>query len=49
MQWKIINGWYCVTACGLMSTKVRTLREAITWAFVTKVAAKTDLEMGVSK
>lgn len=17
MQWKIINGWYCVTACGL--------------------------------
>ncbi|MFR3778983.1 MAG: hypothetical protein ACLTW6_10140 [Enterobacter sp.] len=27
MQWKIINGWYCVTACGLMSTKCRTLHE----------------------
>ncbi|VFS64084.1 Uncharacterised protein [Kluyvera cryocrescens] len=21
MQWKVINGWYCVTACGLMSWK----------------------------
>ncbi len=31
MQWKIINGWYCVTACGLMSTKCRTLHEAINW------------------
>lgn len=48
MQWKIINGWYCVTACGLMSTKFRTLHEAINWAFVTKMAVKTEMDMGVS-
>ncbi|VDA37175.1 hypothetical protein BANRA_02498 [Klebsiella pneumoniae] len=40
MQWQIINGWYCVTACGLMSWKFRTLPEAISWAFVSKLAAK---------
>ena len=33
MQWKIINGWYCVTACGFMSWK-----EGIKWAFVSKEA-----------
>ena len=21
MQWQIINGWYCVTACGLIIAK----------------------------
>ncbi|EMM0296582.1 TPA: hypothetical protein ACQ7JF_001960 [Klebsiella pneumoniae] len=49
MQWQIINGWYCVTACGLMSWKFRTLPEAIIWAFVSKLAAKTEMGMGVSK
>lgn len=49
MQWKIINGWYCVTACGLMSTKCLTLHEAINWAFITKMAVKTEMDMGVSK
>ena len=49
MQWKIINGWYCVTACGVMSSKFLTLQEAISWAFVTKLAAKTEMDMGVSK
>lgn len=38
MQWKIINGWYCVTACGFMSWKFRTLQEGIKWAFVSKEA-----------
>lgn len=38
MQWKIINGWYCVTACGFMSWKFRTLQEGIKWAFVSKKA-----------
>ncbi|TDN60792.1 hypothetical protein [Scandinavium goeteborgense] len=38
MQWKIINGWYCVTVCGLMSWKFLTLREGIQWAFITKEA-----------
>lgn len=49
MQWKIINGWYCVTACGLMSWKFRTLTEAISLAFVNKLAARTEMDMGVSK
>ncbi len=39
MQWKIINGWYCVTACGFMSWKFRTLQEGIKWAFVSKKLA----------
>lgn len=38
MQWKVINGWYCVTACGLMSWKFRTLGEGMKWAFTNKVA-----------
>lgn len=38
MQWKIINGWYCVTACGFMSWKFRSLQEGIKWAFVSKEA-----------
>ncbi len=38
MQWKIINGWYCVTACGFMSWKFRNLQEGIKWAFVSKEA-----------
>lgn len=38
MQWKLINGWYCVTACGLMSWKFRDLQEGVEWAFITKEA-----------
>lgn len=38
MQWQFINGWYCVTACGVMSWKFRDLQEGIAWAFVTKEA-----------
>ncbi|MEX3021558.1 hypothetical protein AB4K05_18360 [Kluyvera sp. STS39-E] len=38
MQWQFINGWYCVTACGVMSWKFRDLQEGIEWAFVTKEA-----------
>ncbi|MEG2664320.1 MAG: hypothetical protein RSE33_16205 [Hafnia sp.] len=49
MQWKVINGWYCVTACGLMSWKFRTLGEAMNWVFVSKLAVKTEMDMGVSK
>ncbi|HBE5193820.1 TPA: hypothetical protein KMA46_000876 [Escherichia coli] len=49
MQWKVINGWYCVTACGLMSLKFRTLGEAMNWVFVSKLAVKTEMDMGVSK
>ena len=36
-------------ACGLMSWKFRTLQEAISWAFVSKLAAKTEMDMGVFK
>lgn len=49
MQWKVINGWYCVTACGLMSWKFRTLGEAMILVFVSKLAVKTEMDMGVSK
>ncbi|HDG9775862.1 hypothetical protein ACX64N_06510 [Raoultella planticola] len=49
MQWQIINGWYCVTACGLMSWKFRSLHEAFDWAYVNKLAVKTEMGMGVSK
>lgn len=36
MQWKVINGWYCVTACGLMSWKFRTLGEAMNWVHTSR-------------
>lgn len=49
MQWKVINGWYCVTACGLMCWKFRTLGEAMNWVFVSKLAVKTEMDMGVRK
>ena len=49
MQWQIINSWYCVTAFVLMSWKFRTRQEAISWAFVSKLAANTEMGMGVSK
>jgi hypothetical protein len=49
MQWKIIDGWFCVTACGLMSSKFKTLHEAINWAFTTKLAFKTEMNMEVVK
>lgn len=49
MQWKIINGWYCVTACGLMSWKFRELADAIEWAFTSKLAVKTEMEIGGAK
>lgn len=32
-----------------MSTKCRTLHETINWAFVTKMAVKTEMDMGVFK
>ncbi|EHK5578512.1 hypothetical protein LKB41_002211 [Salmonella enterica] len=47
MQWKIINGWYCVTACGLMSWKFRTLAEGIKWVFINKVAHEVANDNGV--
>ncbi|HAI1313969.1 TPA: hypothetical protein HIT55_001496 [Escherichia fergusonii] len=46
MQWKIINGWYCVTACGFMSWKFRTLQEGIKWAFVSKEARDVANDTG---
>lgn len=49
MQWKIINGWYCVTACGLMSWKFLSLADAIEWAFTSKLSVKTEMEMGGAK
>lgn len=45
MRWQIINGWYCVTACGLMSWRFRSWREAVEWAFTTKLARSVADEM----
>ncbi len=45
MQWRIINGWHCVTVSGLMSWKFRTLREAVEWAFITREARSVEREM----
>ncbi|EMD7719910.1 hypothetical protein VV891_004475, partial [Salmonella enterica subsp. enterica serovar Muenchen] len=47
MQWKVINGWYCVTACGLMSWKFRTLGEGMKWAFTNKVAHEVANDNGI--
>lgn len=49
MQWKIIDGWYCVTACGLVSWKFHSLSDAIEWAFTRKLAVKTAMEMSSAK
>ena len=42
MQWKKIDGWYCVTICGLMSWKFRNIREGIRWALITKEAREVE-------
>lgn len=47
MQWRIINGWYCVTACGLMSWKFRSLQDGLRWAFTEKDAREVDQKMGM--
>lgn len=49
MQWRIINGWHCVTLSGLMSWKFRSPSEAIKWAFTTKEARSVDAEWNVQK
>ena len=45
MQWKIINGWHCVTA-GDVSWKFQSLRDAVEWAFTTREARAVELAMG---
>lgn len=49
MQWKIINGWYCITVSGLMSWKFKSLRDGIEWAFVTREACNAANEIGEVK
>ncbi|AYC20090.1 hypothetical protein DZA65_03215 [Dickeya dianthicola] len=47
MSWRFINGWYCITACGLVSGKFLTLHEGIEWAFTAKAARNAAENMGV--
>lgn len=42
MQLKKIDGWYCVTICGVMSWKFRNIRDGIRWALITKEAREVE-------